>query len=468
MSQADYVYDDHDLSMSQTSMVASIDDVEEVNWQNQQPAVQTDLHSQVDTDSETADSFNILSTDGRGETLEGLNGSCLRISTADEEGVCWTECCPDPIARAADMTWYPEPAHYATQQHATTALEPAPADAVGGTRVLSANSRDMDLSTHVTEDGFKNGPAFGGAMMESPLVLTVTCSAQRTEQPPTYLPKLSAHTSRWFVMAVARVCDYDCALANMRPASDSCPESPQSDMHTAEPDPSVTPMPSVSSMNLLSDGTLCGFGDCSGCCREFGCDCITFDTPDGSGFESIAPQHITLDELTRVSSEPAEVDISAGLISTLPAEVGVSAKLNWSLPANLPAAEADITTDACEHVLTNHTTEFTAASEFCLGDEADSKLQQTKYGYRGDAHIGEASHAGPENISLIDDKPDVEAGWSCNVCTSLNHELLRSCEMCGRVKRPRRTETGVGDAARTHKQIQNAENLFEAIAASCT
>ena len=128
----------------------------------------------------------------------------------------------------------------------------------------------------------------------------------------------------------------------------------------------------------------------------------------------------------------------------------------------------DIPTDTCEHVLTNHTTKLTAATGFCLGDEAASKLRQTKYGYRGDAHIGEASHPGPKNISLTDDKPDVEAGWWGNGCAARNHELLKSCEMCGRVKKPRRTETGVGDAARTHKQIQNADNLFEAIAASCT
>ena len=111
-------------------------------------------------DSESADSFAIPSTDGRGETLEELNSSCLRISTADKEGACWTEWYPDPIARAAGMTWHPEPAHCATQQHATTTLEPAPADAVGGTLVLSANSRVMSLSTYVTEDGFEDGPAF--------------------------------------------------------------------------------------------------------------------------------------------------------------------------------------------------------------------------------------------------------------------------------------------------------------------
>ena len=99
----------------------------------------------------------------------------------------------------------------------------------------------MSLSTYVTEDEFEDGAAlsaaFGDALMRSPLVLTATYSAQQTEQPPTYLPILSAHTSRWFAMAVARVCDYDCAMADMRPASDSCFESPQSNMHTAEPDP---------------------------------------------------------------------------------------------------------------------------------------------------------------------------------------------------------------------------------------
>ena len=34
------------------------------------------------------------------------------------------------------------------------------------------------------------------------------------------------------------------------------------------------------------DGTLCDFGKCSACCGEFGCDCITFDTPDESEDDS--------------------------------------------------------------------------------------------------------------------------------------------------------------------------------------
>ena len=70
------LYADYDLPMSQAGMVTSIDDVEEVNWWNQQPAVQTDMHAQVDMDSETADSFAIPSTDGQGETLEELNSPC--------------------------------------------------------------------------------------------------------------------------------------------------------------------------------------------------------------------------------------------------------------------------------------------------------------------------------------------------------------------------------------------------------
>ena len=84
-------------------MVASIDNAEEINWWNQQPAMQTDMHAQVDVDSESADSFAIPSTDGRGKTLEELNSSCLWISTADNEDACWTECYPDPIARAAGI-----------------------------------------------------------------------------------------------------------------------------------------------------------------------------------------------------------------------------------------------------------------------------------------------------------------------------------------------------------------------------
>ena len=39
------LYEDYNLSMSQASMVASIDNVEEMNWWNQQPAVQTDMHA---------------------------------------------------------------------------------------------------------------------------------------------------------------------------------------------------------------------------------------------------------------------------------------------------------------------------------------------------------------------------------------------------------------------------------------
>ena len=71
----DGAYDDYNLSISQASMVASIDTVEEMDWWNQQPAVRTDMHAQVDVNSESADSFAIPSTDGRGETLEELNSS---------------------------------------------------------------------------------------------------------------------------------------------------------------------------------------------------------------------------------------------------------------------------------------------------------------------------------------------------------------------------------------------------------
>ena len=80
MSQAGYVYADNGLSMSQASMVTSIDDVEEVNWRNQQPAADGTL-AQVDMDSETDDSFAIPSTDGRGEALEALNSQCPWITT---------------------------------------------------------------------------------------------------------------------------------------------------------------------------------------------------------------------------------------------------------------------------------------------------------------------------------------------------------------------------------------------------
>ena len=80
--------------------------------------------------------------------------------------------------------------------------------------------------------------------------------------------------------------------------------------------------------------------------------------------------------------------------------------------------------------------------------QAASRLQQAKYGHRGDAHIGEASHPGPKRMSLTDE-PDVDAGWACSVCTSWNHELMKSCEFCERVKRPRRTKTGVGAATQT-------------------
>ena len=232
----------------------------------------------VDMDYESADSFAIPSTDGRGETLEELNSSCLWITTADNEDACWAECYPDPIARAAGIhigmtsytsrmayirstlqkildfhmwnlvrlwqyatldnrIWHPEPAYCTAQQHANTTLEPAPANAVSETLDLSASSRVMSLSAYMTEDEFEDGTEFGDAMMRSPLVRTATYSAQQTEQPPTYLPVLSAHTSRWLAMAVVRAYDYDCAMADMLPASDSCFESPQSDMHTTEPDP---------------------------------------------------------------------------------------------------------------------------------------------------------------------------------------------------------------------------------------
>ena len=124
MSDDYELYADYDLSMSQAGMVTSIDDVEEVNWWNQQPAVQTDMHAQVDMDSETADSFAIPSTDGRGETLEELNSPCPWITAADNED-----------------------------------------NAVNETLDLSASSRVMSLSAYVTEDEFEDDTEFGDAMM---------------------------------------------------------------------------------------------------------------------------------------------------------------------------------------------------------------------------------------------------------------------------------------------------------------
>ena len=194
------------LSMSQASMVTSIDDVEKVNWWNQQPAVQTDMHAQVDMDSDTADGFAIPSTDGRGEILEALNGPCPWITAADNEDACRAECYPDPTARAAGIhtgmtsytprmayirstlqkildfhmrnlvrsweyatldnrIWHPEPAYCTAQQHANTTLEPAPANAVNETLDLSASSRVMSLSAYVSEDEFEDDTEFGDAMM---------------------------------------------------------------------------------------------------------------------------------------------------------------------------------------------------------------------------------------------------------------------------------------------------------------
>ena len=105
-------------------MVTSIDDVERVNWWNQQPAVQTDMHAQVDMNSETADSFAIPSTDGQGETLEELNSPCPWITAADNED-----------------------------------------NAVNETLDLSASSRVMSLSAYVTEDEFEDDTEFGDAII---------------------------------------------------------------------------------------------------------------------------------------------------------------------------------------------------------------------------------------------------------------------------------------------------------------
>ena len=78
--------------------------------------------------------------------------------------------------------------------------------------------------------------------------------------------------------------------------------------------------------------------------------------------------------------------------------------------------------------------------------QAVSKLRQTKYGHRGDAHNGEESHPGAKRTSNTDE-PDADASWACSKCTLRNNEFLRSCEMCAWFKRLRRTETGVSAAA---------------------
>ena len=77
-----------------------------------------------------------------------------------------------------------------------------------------------------------------------------------------------------------------------------------------------------------------------------------------------------------------------------------------------------------------------------------SNFRQARYGHRGDAHIGEASHPGPKRMAHTD-APDINKGWTYSKCTSWNHEDMKSCEACGSVKRPRRTKTGVSAATQT-------------------
>ena len=80
--------------------------------------------------------------------------------------------------------------------------------------------------------------------------------------------------------------------------------------------------------------------------------------------------------------------------------------------------------------------------------QAISKLRQTKHGHRTDARIGEASRPGQKRKSNTDEPDvDVDASWVCSKCTTWNNEFLKYCEICGGVKRPRRTETGVSAAA---------------------
>ena len=77
-----------------------------------------------------------------------------------------------------------------------------------------------------------------------------------------------------------------------------------------------------------------------------------------------------------------------------------------------------------------------------------SNLRQTRYGHRGDAHIGGACHPGPKRTSHTEVQ-DVSKRWACSICTSWNHEDMKSCEICSCVKRPRRNETGMSATRQT-------------------
>ena len=54
--------------------------------------------------------------------------------------------------------------------------------------------------------------------------------------------------------------------------------------------------------------------------------------------------------------------------------------------------------------------------------------QQTGYGHRGNAHIGEASHPGPRGAHA---EAQDEQMWTCQNCTLQNPRIYLSCEVCG-------------------------------------
>ena len=176
-------------------------------------------------------------------------------------------------------------------------LESAPANAVNETLDLSASSRVMSLSTYVSEDEFEDDTEFGDAMMR----LGVFEDFQTAEE--------------WTI---------DCLISAAMGSSPDAVAIP--DVASKSSPPRCRSCDGDGYGHSGCDGTLCEFGNCSACCGEFGCDCITFSTPDESGFGSIEHPYVTLGEFAQVSSEPAEVDISTRLISVLPAEVDISAR----------------------------------------------------------------------------------------------------------------------------------------------
>jgi len=136
-------------------------------------------------------------------------------------------------------------------------------------------------------------------------------------------------------------------------------------------------------------------------------------------------------------------------------------KLSWLVDTPELAVNADwLSVDASKapraqlQLLSANIYTSPSSHDYCRG----SNHRQARYGHRGDAHIGEASHPGPKRTTPMD-PPDHVEKWACGTCTYLNDAFVKVCEVCSNVKRIRCTDTDTAPTSAPMSVVASRTNV---------